>query len=123
MLINMKHIKTIFRKSKIASIISLMILFQSCYTYREVSSNAVISAGSVYKIKQNSQQRKVRIIAVKDSSLVVEDKNGQREISKSEIDKMKIKKFDNLLTRGGIALLSLVVLAALVANWLAPLSF
>ena len=123
MLINMKHIKTIFRKSKIASIISLMILFQSCYTYREINTNAVISAGSVYKIKQNSQQHKVRIITVKDSSLVVEDKNGQREISKSEIDKIKIKKFDNLLTRGGIALLSLVVLAALVANSLAPLNF
>ena len=119
----MKHIKTIFRKSKIASIISLMILFQSCYTYREINTNAVISAGSVYKIKQNSQQHKVRIITVKDSSLVVEDKNGQREISKSEIDKIKIKKFDNLLTRGGIALLSLVVLAALVANSLAPLNF
>ena len=91
-----------------------MILFQSCYTYREVNTNAVISAGRVYKIKQSSQQRKVRIITIKDSSLVVEDKNGQRDILKSEIDKMKIKKFNMLLTSGVIVTTATIVVPAVL---------
>ena len=97
-------------------ILIISILFQGCYSYREVNINSVAANGKTYKIKEGYDQRKIKIITVKDSSLVVEDWEGQREIKKSEIAKIKAKEFNGLLTAGVVvASLVLVIPSVLFA--------
>lgn len=98
MVSNLKENRTIFQKSKIALLLSMVFLLQSCYIYSDVPMNDVKVDGKTYKVVEGFEKRKVKIIAVKDSSLVVENWEGQREIQKTAIDKMKIKKFSPVLT-------------------------
>ncbi len=109
---NQKSINIILRKSKILLFLSLTLLLQSCFTYRTVAINEVIVDGKTYKVTEGFEKRKIKIIAVKDSSLVVQDWEGQREIQKSEIDKIKVKKLDVLLTVGVSIVTVIVVVPA-----------
>ena len=106
--------KTIIQKSKILLVLSLALLFQSCYTYKTIDINAVVVNGKTHKIIQDYEQRKVKIITIKDSSLVIQDWEGQREVQKSAIDKIKIKKFSPALTVGITVISVLVVVATAI---------
>lgn len=108
------NIKSIFLKSKIITFLVITMLMQSCFTYRGVYMNSVKADGTTYKIKEGYDQRKVKIITIKDSSLVVEDWNGQREVQKKDIDKIKIKEFNALLTVGVTVVSLVTALATLI---------
>ncbi len=112
--------KTIFHNSKILILLAVTLMMQSCFTYRSVYMNSVKADGTTYKIKQGFEQQKVKIIKIKDSSLVVESWQGQREVQKSNIDKIKIKEFNALLTVGvgvvGVVTALTAILIAALSN-------
>jgi len=96
-------------------ILIISILFQGCYSYREVNINSVAANGKTYKIKEGYDQRKVKIIIVKDSSLLIQDWEGQREIKKSDIAKIKAKEFNGFLTAGVVIVPLLLIVPVVVS--------
>ena len=123
MVSNLKESKITFQKTKIALLLSMVFLLQSCYIYRDVAMQDVKVDGKTYKVVEGFEKRKVKIIAVKDTSLVVENWEGQREIQKTAIDKIKIKKFSTLLTLGVTAASAVLALAIVIAVALSQIDY
>ena len=74
--------------------ISVAILFQSCYSYKAIENiSSQYEIGKTYKVKQGKKSEKVKIISKTDSTLVVNHKFEEKEISLQAISKVEKRKF------------------------------
>lgn len=84
---------------KIIAIISISLLFQSCFSYKAVENNSSeYQVGKFYKIKQKEEYEKVKIISTNDSVLVVTHNFEEKEVDIKTITKVKKRKFSYFKT-------------------------
>lgn len=93
-----------------------VILFQSCYSYKKVENNLTqYEVGKYYKIKQGKKSDKVKIISKTDSTLVVNHKLKEKEISINSISNAEKRKF-SIVKTVLLPVIIVVVTVALVAS-------
>ena len=104
---------------KIVYLLSVTILLQSCYSYRniEINSNEFETKGT-YKLKVAGKEKKLKILSFNDSTLTVKSKNTVNEIKKSEIQSLKKRKFSVEKTIAIIAPIVLIGIGiSLIPDW------
>jgi hypothetical protein len=96
--------------------IALLILLQSCYSYKQVEANpTTMVIGQKYKIEQNNKTSKVIYIKAVDSAVVVSKNGKEEQIALKDITKVRERKFSLIktialvpLTAGAIVLLFVI---------------
>lgn len=84
---------------KYISFLVILILFQSCFSYKSVENNSSqYEIGKTYKLKQGKKSEKVKIISKTDSTIVVNHKFEEKEISLQAISKVEKRKFSIVKT-------------------------
>lgn len=84
---------------KYISFLVILILFQSCYSYKTVENNSTqYEVGKIYRVKQNGKSSKVKITSKTDSTLVVGSKFENKTLSIDEISKAERRKFSIVKT-------------------------
>ena len=84
---------------KIIFFLAIGILFQSCFSYKAVENNSSqYEIGKTYKLKQGKKSEKVKIISKTDSTIVVNHKFEEKEISFQAISKVEKRKFSIVKT-------------------------
>ncbi|MBC7643364.1 MAG: hypothetical protein H7174_13695 [Flavobacterium sp.] len=80
-------------------LITISLLLQSCFSYKTINpETANLVVGKTYKIKQNKIFEKVKLKSFTDSTIIVRRTFKEKEILKSEILKMKQRKFSVIKT-------------------------
>ncbi|RYC52589.1 hypothetical protein [Flagellimonas olearia] len=105
---------------KIAYVLSILILLNSCYTYQQLNTeNPDYVVGKRYEIRMGDRKmEKVLIVAVTDSTLVVVQDNTEMTIQKSMITESRIRKYSVGRTIVASALGALVVIATIgIISW------
>lgn len=96
--------------------IALIILCQSCYSYKQVEANpTTMVIGQKYKIERNDKTSKVVYIKAVDSAVVVSKNGKEEQIALKDITKVRERKFSLVktialvpLTAGAIVLLFVI---------------
>lgn len=84
---------------KIILFLAIVILFQSCYSYKAVENNSSqYEIGKTYKLKQGKKSEKVKIISKTDSTIVVNHKFEDKQVSLNSISKVEKRKFSIVKT-------------------------
>ena len=84
---------------KTISIITISLLFQSCFSYKAVENNfSQYEVGKHYKIQHDNKTKKVSIISKTDSFLVVNHKFQEEAIGIDSIEKVQRRKFSIVKT-------------------------
>jgi hypothetical protein len=79
---------------KVTLLLILSVLFQSCYSYREIDVNQNLIEGKKYKIKQFNKYEKVRFVSSSDSSItIIDNKKLEQTIFKKDIITIKKRHF------------------------------
>lgn len=108
---------------KLIFLLSISILFQSCFSYKSVNYND-IAIGKKPKVEVKGvggTNIKGRLVSKNEQTLIL-DTNGQlQEISVDEIYEVKVRKFSLLKSSGLLASSILVVTAVLFAVFLGVL--
>ena len=69
-------------------LITLSLLLQSCYSYRNSNpTNSYLAVGRTYKIKQGKNFEKVKLKSFTDSTVTVANGKSEIEIPKADIKK------------------------------------
>lgn len=84
---------------KIIAIISISLLFQSCFSYKAVENkSSEYEVGKHYKIQHDNKTKKVTIVSKTDSLLVVNHKFQEEAIGIDQIEKIQRRKFSYFKT-------------------------
>lgn len=84
---------------KYISFLVILILFQSCYSYKIVENNSTqYEVGKIYRVKQNGKSSTVKITTKTDSTLVVWSKFENKTLTVNEISKAERRKFSIVKT-------------------------
>lgn len=84
---------------KIILFLAIVILFQSCYSYKAVENNSSqYEIGKSYRVKQGNKDDIIRITSKTDTTLVVWSKFETKTIKIDEISKVERKKFSIVKT-------------------------
>ena len=84
---------------KFLLLISVAILFQSCYSYKAIDNiPSQYEIGKTYKVKQGKKSEKVKIISKTDSTLIVKHKFEEKLVSLNSISKAEKRKFSIVKT-------------------------
>ena len=77
----------------------ISIVLQSCFSYKAVENNSSqYEIGKTYKLKQGKKSEKVKIISTTDSTIVVNHKFEDKEVSLNSISKVEKRKFSIVKT-------------------------
>lgn len=74
-------------------ILSVTILFQSCYSYKTINNNQPFVEGKKYKIKANGGTTKATFINTTDSTSTFRTCKKEFQVATNEIMKIKKRKF------------------------------
>jgi uncharacterized ubiquitin-like protein YukD len=105
---------------KIACVLSILMLFNSCYTYQQLNTaDFDYMVGKRYEIRMGDREmEKVLIKAVTDSTLVVVQDKTEMTIQKSMITESRMRKYSVGKTIVASALGALVVIATIgIISW------
>ena len=108
---------------KISLLLSFLILFQSCFSYKTVNYNSIpIEKKQKVEVKGIGGTNIKGTLVSKNEQTLTLDTNGQlQEISVDEIYEVKVRKFSLLKSFGLLASSTLVVTAVLFAVFLGML--
>lgn len=101
--------------------LAILILFQSCYAYKafDLKNHETIKPKKVKIELKNSSKVKGNITKINNDKIVLKKINETVEISITDIEKIKGRKFSYLKTIGltyGIALTALIILLGVLLN-------
>lgn len=98
---------------KLAYLLSIIILFQSCFSYKKVDfNNYDFKKSEKVKIDlSNSKKIKGKVIDRNDFEIQLKSKNNTLKIPFSSIKKIRIRKFSILKTAGTVLGLTVIVYA------------
>ncbi len=95
----------------------LSFLLQSCYSYKNINlKDTRLVEGKKYKIEQDNKWVKTKLLTINDSIANFKIDKNEKEISISEIQEIKIRKFDAVKTASITVLPILIVV--LITNQL-----
>ena len=103
---------------KLPLLLSFIILFQSCYSYKTVNYNSIpIEKKQKYKVKGVGGIKIEGTLFSKNEQILTLDKNGQlQKIPVSEIYEVKIRKFSILKSFGLVTLILIRIFDTGVIN-------
>ncbi|MGV9002666.1 hypothetical protein [Flavobacterium sp.] len=97
--------------------IIILVLFQSCHTYKIVDTKAAdLIVGEKYKIQRNYKIYKYTVKSLNDSVVTVKKANSEEQIPTNEIIVLGKRKFSIVKT---IALIPVVGIAVAIIAWIA----
>lgn len=105
---------------KIACVLSILMLFNSCYTYQQLNiANPNYIVGKRYEIRMGDRQmEKVVVKAVTDSTLVVVQDKTEITIQKSLITESRMQKYSVGKTIVASALGAFLIIATIgMISW------
>ena len=77
----------------------ISIVLQSCFSYKAVENNSSqYEIGKTYKLKRGKKSEEVKIISKTDSTIVVNHKFEDKEVSLNSISKVEKRKFSIVKT-------------------------
>ena len=96
-------------------LLAILILLQSCYSYKtfDIKKHETLKSKKVKIEMKNSKRYDGKIIAYTDDKIVLKNFNTTREISISEIETTKVRKFSILKTYIFSAAISVATLVLL----------
>lgn len=108
---------------KIILFLAIVILFQSCYSYKTIENNpSKLEIGKHYKIKQNRKATVLKVRSKTDSTIVYKSFFKEREISNDAITSVKKRKFSVVKTIATSILIPIVVVAILALSISVPIN-
>ena len=91
---------------KLFILLSFLILFQSCFSYKSVNYDAISNDNKKQKIQVEMLDRTKlngRLISVDDKTITLENNGSTQTILKKDVFEVKIVKFSALKTLGNVA--------------------
>ena len=91
---------------KLFILLSFLILFQSCFSYKSVNYDAISNDNKKQKIQVEMLDRTKlngRLISVDDKTITLENNGSTQTILKKDVFEVKIVKFSSLKTLGNVA--------------------
>ena len=84
---------------KLFLLVSIVLLFQSCFTYRKIDNEpSKMVEGRKYKIDYNHKSKIVVFKRLNDSMAIVSRKGSERQIALKDITRIKERKFSIIKT-------------------------
>jgi hypothetical protein len=82
-------------KKTIILLVSISFMLQSCYSYKtiDIKQTSLITVGKIYKIKQNGNYLKGKLISSNDTLLKIKVGDSVKPIAITEIEEIRKKKF------------------------------
>jgi len=86
-------------------LLSISILFQSCFSYKSVDYNNITADKKQMIEIQTVDRTNVKgvLVSIDENSMTLENNGATQTIPKEEIYDLKVKKFSALKTLGGVA--------------------
>ena len=94
----------IARMKKIIILFLFSILFQSCFSYRTVDFDDIVSEKKQkFEVaKFDRTNIKGRLVSIDENVMILENRNGNQTINENEIYDVKVRKFSILKTITGL---------------------
>lgn len=103
---------------KLIFLLSISILFQSCYSYKSIDFERISSEKKqIFEVaKLNRTSVKGRLVSVNENTIVLENKDGNQTILKADIYDVHVRTFSILKFTGiGFATYGALVIIALAS--------